>query len=77
VKEQVVIKMNDLRKKMVKTKSKLDDLVEKNKDLDPSFVNNILEKCNELVQYYSILRIKQHMDDSNVEHDEWRELAEA
>ncbi len=31
------------RKKMVKTKSNLDDLVEKNKDLDPMYVKNKLE----------------------------------
>jgi hypothetical protein len=42
---------------MVKTKSKLDDLVEKNKDLDPTYVNNILEEYDEFIQYYSILRI--------------------
>jgi predicted translin family RNA/ssDNA-binding protein len=68
--------MNDFKKEMVKTKSKLDDLVEKNKDLDPSYVNNRLEEYNELIQYYSILCTKQQMDDSNVELDEWWELAE-
>jgi hypothetical protein len=41
--------MNDLKKEMVKTKSKLDDLVEKNKDLYPSYVNNRLEEYNELI----------------------------
>jgi hypothetical protein len=34
---------------MVKTKSKPDDLVEKNKDLDPTYVNNRLEEYDELV----------------------------
>jgi uncharacterized protein with PhoU and TrkA domain len=58
-KEQAVIKMNDLRKEMVKTKSKLDDLVEKDISLDPSYVNHRLEECNELVQYYSIMCTKQ------------------
>ncbi len=67
--------MNDLRKEMVKTKSKLDDLVEKNISLDPSYVNHRLEECNELVQYYSIMCTKQQMDDSNVELNEWWELA--
>jgi len=43
---------------MVKTKSKLNDLMEKNKDLDPTFVNNRLEESDELVQYYSIVCIK-------------------
>jgi hypothetical protein len=38
---------------MVKTKSKLDNLVEKNKDLDPLYVNNKLEEYDELVQFYS------------------------
>jgi hypothetical protein len=41
--EQVIIEMNELKQEMVKTKSKLDDLVEKNKDLDSTYVNNILE----------------------------------
>ncbi len=75
-KEQAVIKMNDLRKEMVKTKSKLDDFVKKNISLDPSYVNHRLEECNELVQYYSIMCTKQQMDDSNVELNEWWELAE-
>jgi hypothetical protein len=34
---------------MVKTKSKLVDLVEKNKDLDLAYVNNKLEEYNDLV----------------------------
>jgi hypothetical protein len=60
---------------MVKTKSKLDDLVEKNKDLDSTYVNNILEEYDEFIQYYSILCIKQNMDDANVKPDhEWWEL---
>ncbi len=33
--------------------------MEKNKDLDLAYVNNRLEKYNDLVQYYSILRITQ------------------
>ncbi len=61
---------------MVKTKSKLDDLVEKNKDLDLAYDNNKLEEYNHLVQYYSILHIKQQMDDVNAEFDEWWELIE-
>jgi hypothetical protein len=44
---------------MVKTKSKLDNLVENNKDLDPTYINNKLEENDELVQYYSILHTKQ------------------
>jgi hypothetical protein len=36
--------------KMINTKTKLEDLLEKNKDLDPMYVNNILEKYDELVQ---------------------------
>jgi hypothetical protein len=61
---------------MVKTKSKLDDLVEKNKDLDLAYANNKLEEYNHLVQYYSILHIKQQMDDVNAEFDERWELIE-
>ncbi len=74
-KEQVVIKVNELGQEMVKTNLKLDDLVEKNKDLDPTYVNNKLEEYNDLVQYYSILHTKQQMDDVNVDPDEWWGLA--
>ncbi len=42
-KGQVVIEVNELKQEMVKTKSKLDDLVQKNKNLDSTYVNNILE----------------------------------
>jgi len=62
---------------MLKTTSMLDDLVEKNKDLDPTYVNNKLEKYDDLVQYYSILHIKEYMDDTNVELNECWELAKA
>jgi hypothetical protein len=34
---------------MIKTKSKLDDLLEKNKDLDLAYVNNRLEEHDDLV----------------------------
>jgi hypothetical protein len=49
--------------------------MEKNKDLDLAYVNNKLEKYNDLVQYYSILCIKQQMNDANAKPDEWWELA--
>jgi hypothetical protein len=55
----------------------LDELVEKNKDLDPAYVNNKLEKYDDLVQYYSILHTKQYMDDTNVELNECWELTKA
>jgi len=45
--------------------------VEKNKDLDPTYVNKKLEEYNKLAQYYSILCTKQQMDDSNVKPNEW------
>ncbi len=48
-KEQIIIKVNELRQEMVKAKSKFDDLVEKNKDLDLAYVNNRLEEYDELV----------------------------
>ncbi len=48
-KEHAFIKVNELRQEMVKTKSKPDDLVKKNKDLDPTYVNNRLEEYDELV----------------------------
>jgi hypothetical protein len=59
---------------MFKTKSKLNVLVEKNKDLDLAYVSDRLEKYDELVKYYSILHTKQHMDDTNVKFNEWWEL---
>ncbi len=61
---------------MIKTKKKLEDLLEKNKDQDPMHVNNKLEKYDELVQYYSILRTKQQIENYNVELNEWWELVE-
>jgi len=45
--------------------------VEKNKDLDPTYVNNKLEEYIELAQYYLILCTKQQMDDYNVKPNEW------
>ncbi len=48
-KEQTIIKVNELRQEMIKTKSKLDDLLEKNKDLDLAYVNNRLEEHDDLV----------------------------
>jgi hypothetical protein len=66
---------NALQNEMVRTKSNINNLVEKNKDLDPTYVNKKLEKHNELLQYYSILHTKQQMDDSNVEPNKWWELA--
>jgi hypothetical protein len=58
-KEVVVMEVSALWNKMIKTKTKLEDLLKKNKDLDPMYVNNRLEKYNdELVQYYSILCTK-------------------
>ncbi len=62
-----------LQKEIFKTKTWLDDLLEKYKDLDHVYVNNRLEEYDNLVQYYTILHIKQHMEDSNVELDEWWE----
>ncbi len=48
-KEQEIVKVNELRQEMVKTKSKLDDMLEKNKDLDLAYVNNRLEEQDDLV----------------------------
>jgi methylmalonyl-CoA mutase N-terminal domain/subunit len=42
-KEQIVIKVNELKQEMFKTKSKLNDLAKKNKELDSTYVNNTLE----------------------------------
>jgi uncharacterized coiled-coil protein SlyX len=43
------MEVSALQKEMVRTKSKLDNLVEKNKDLDPLYVINKLEEFNKLV----------------------------
>jgi uncharacterized coiled-coil protein SlyX len=37
-KEQANIEVNELNQKMHKTKAKLDDLLERSKDLDPTYV---------------------------------------
>ncbi len=73
-KEEVVMEVFALQKEWLKPNQKLDNLVEKNKDLDPLYVNNKLEEYDELVQCYSILHTKQQMDDSNVKPNEWWEL---
>jgi hypothetical protein len=61
---------------MLKTKTKLDDLLEKYKDLNPMYANNRFEEYDNLVQYSYILHTKQQMEDSNVEVHEWWELLE-
>jgi len=72
--EKVVLEVLTLQKEILKIKRRLDYLLEKYKDLDHVYVNNRLEEYDYLVQYYTILHIKQHMKDSNVELDEWWEL---
>ncbi len=72
--EKVVLEVLTLQKEIFKIKRRLDYLLEKYKDLDYVYVNNRLEEYDYLVQYYTILHIKQHMEDSNVELDEWWEL---
>jgi hypothetical protein len=72
--EKVVLEVLTLQKEILKTKTRLDDLPEKYKDLDHVYVNNRLEEYDDLVQYYTILHIKQYMEDYNVELDEWWEL---
>jgi hypothetical protein len=57
-------------KEMLRTKTKLDDLLERYKDLDLVHVKNKFEEYDNLVQYYSILHTKQHMEDSNAKLDE-------
>jgi hypothetical protein len=69
--EKVVLEVLRLQKEIIKTKTRLDDLLEKYKDLDHVHVNNRLEEYDDLVQYYTILHIKQHMEDFNVEFNEW------
>ncbi len=48
-KEQAVMEVNELKQEMHNAKSKLDDLMERGKDLDPTYVKNILEEYNDLV----------------------------
>ncbi len=69
------MEVNELKYEIYKTMSRLDDFVERNKDLDPTYVKNKSEEYDDLVQYYSILCTKQQMNDANVEPDEWWKLA--
>jgi hypothetical protein len=62
---------------MLKAKTKLDDLLERYKDLDHVYIKNRLEEYDDLVQYYSILCTKQQMEDSNPRLYEWWKLVEA
>ncbi len=48
-KEQAIIEVNELKQETIKTKSKLDDLLQKNKDLDLAYVNNRFEEQDDLV----------------------------
>ncbi len=75
-KEPAVMEVNELKQEMHKTRSKLDDLMERGKDLDATYVKNKLEEYDDLVQYYSILHTKQYMDYANAKLDEWWELVE-
>jgi len=61
---------------MLRSKTKLDDLLEGYKDLDHVYIKNRLE-YDDSVQYYSILCTKQQMEDSNARLYEWWELVEA
>jgi hypothetical protein len=61
---------------MLKTKTNLNDLLEKYKDMDPQYVNNRLKEYDELAQYYTILHTKHQMEDSKTKLYEWWELAE-
>jgi hypothetical protein len=55
VKEKVILEVLALQKEMLKTNSKLDDFLERYKDLDPVYASNKLEEYDDLVQYYIIL----------------------
>jgi hypothetical protein len=57
-KEKVVLDVL-IVKEMLRTKTKLDDLLERYKDLDLMHVKNKFEEYDDLVQYFSILRTKQ------------------
>ncbi len=49
VKEQTIMEINELKQETHKTKSNVDDLVEKSKDLDPTYVKNNLKEYDDLV----------------------------
>ncbi len=56
---KIILEVMMVQKEMLKTKTKLDDLLERYKDLDHTYVNNRFEEYNNLVWYYSIFRTKQ------------------
>ncbi len=58
-KEKVVLEVLTLKKEMLKTKIKLDDLLERYKDLDIVYIIDRLEEYDDLVHYYTILHTKQ------------------
>jgi hypothetical protein len=60
-----------IHKEMLRSKTKLDDLLEGYKDLDHVYIKNRLEEYDDSVQYYSILCTKQQMEDSNARLYEW------
>jgi hypothetical protein len=63
---------------MFRTKTKLDDLLERYKDLNHVYVvKNKLVECDNLVQYYLILCTKKQMEDSNATLNECWKLAES
>jgi hypothetical protein len=48
------MEINELKQGMYKTKSKLDDLVETNKDLDPTYVKNKSQR--NMMNWYNIIQ---------------------
>jgi hypothetical protein len=49
-----ISKIQAIHKEMLKTNTKLDDMLEKYKDVDLLYVNDRLEEYDDLVQYYII-----------------------
>jgi hypothetical protein len=53
-KKKEILEIQTIHKEMLKTKTKLDDMLEKYKDVDLLYVNDRLEEYDDLVQYYII-----------------------
>jgi len=49
---------------------------EQKKNLDPTSVKKILKDYEQMLQYYTLMRMKNKMKNSEVEYEEWWEVAE-
>jgi len=51
--------------------TRLNTANEQKKSLDPTSVNKRLEDYEQMLQYYTLMRTKNKMKDSDVEYEEW------